>query len=155
MFTRVVVAMMITRMVVAMMMKAQSSHGRVNNCSKWPPSSSYPTGAASCFHDDRDDYDDHGQDLLHLSLYFCRLPNNFHGDALGCSNVAEATSGRPFLNQLFEAAVCAEHYCGFHIQSGLWQNHPTIKLRFFFQDMRLLQILDWTTRNSNFAIVAY
>ena len=80
MITRMVLAMMMfMTMVVAMMMKAQSSHGRVNNCSKWPPSSSYPTGAASCFHDDRDDYDDdQDQDKLHRRPFFCGLPNHFH-----------------------------------------------------------------------------
>ena len=130
--TTIMVAMMITRMVVAMMMKAQSSHGRVNNCSKWPPSSSYPTGAASCFHDDRDDYDDHGQDLLHLSLFFCGLPNNFHVDALGCSNVAEAASGRPFLNQTFEVLTVFCHSRHRHLVSRVmtrgWSDLPEARI---------------------------
>ena len=140
MFTRIVVAimirtmvlamMMITTIMVAMMMKAQSSHGRVNNCSKWPPSSSYPTGAASCFHDDRDDYDDHrqDQDQLHLRPSFCGLPKHFHGDALGCSNVAEAASGRPFLNQTFEVLTVFCHSRHRHLVSRVmtrgWSDLP-------------------------------
>ena len=123
MITTIMVAMMFSRMMVAMMMKAQSSHGRVNNCSKWPPSSSYPTGAASCFHDDRDDYDDPGQDQdqLHLRPFF-------HGDALGCSNVAEAASGRPFLNQTFEVLTVFCHSRHRHLVSRVmtrgWSDLP-------------------------------